>query len=185
MLEFIINMISKYHNHDMSDSIRICEEFNALKRDLQYSQDRLKKMYTYPGNINEAELHRVANQFGYNSKYIKDKNNPKNRYLAPVCSCCELPINTQSIDLDYPTTPCEDDIKAGKPKYRLDACTSLFFNFIKIAILYLILRFFITDGYNLITNIFAQNCKNPKNYSECKNNIASKFSSYNKNTVAD
>jgi hypothetical protein len=36
-------------------------------------QERIKKMYQYPGNLNEAQLHNLANKFGYNSKYIKGK----------------------------------------------------------------------------------------------------------------
>jgi hypothetical protein len=56
-------------------------------------------MYQYPGNLNEASLHKLANQFGYNSKFLTDGKK------APLCPCCELPVNTVSIDLDYATTP--------------------------------------------------------------------------------
>jgi len=61
----------------------------------------------------------------------------------------------------------------------------MFFTFIKMTIVYLGLRFFLTDGYNLITNIFADNCKDPKNISECSNNFAAKFSNFNKSTNQD
>lgn len=54
-----------------------------------------------------------------------------------------------------------------------------------ILFIYLGFRFLITDGYNLITNIFAQNCNDPKNISECSNNFAAKFSDFNKNTNSD
>jgi hypothetical protein len=73
----------------------------------------------------------------------------------------------------------------GERKYKLNAGTSLLFTFIKMAIIYLALRFVITDGYNLITNILAENCKNPKNVEDCRNNVAAKFSNYNKNTDSD
>lgn len=54
-----------------------------------------------------------------------------------------------------------------------------------MTIVYLGLRFFITDGYNLITNIFAENCKDPKNIAECNTNFAAKFSNFNKSTSSD
>ena len=45
----------------------------SLVRENAYDEKRIEKMYQYPANLNEAQLHNFANKFGYNSKYIKGK----------------------------------------------------------------------------------------------------------------
>jgi hypothetical protein len=62
-------------------------------------------MYQYPANKKEALLHKLANKFGYNSKFLSDGKK------APLCPCCELPVNTVSIGLDYATTFSYADVK--------------------------------------------------------------------------
>ena len=45
----------------------------SLVRENAYDEKRIEKMYQYPANLNEAQLHNFANKFGYNSKYITGK----------------------------------------------------------------------------------------------------------------
>ena len=113
--------------------------------DDKYFKKRMKSIYHYPASYKKALMHQNAYSFGYNS--AKDD--------AMLCACCELPISTIPIPLCYGTTPTKDKIQAGKPKFMLDAGSTMFFNFIKITIAYLLLRFLIVDIYNIITNIIA------------------------------
>lgn len=108
-------------------------------------------MYQYPAKLSNALMHKKANEFGYNSKTINGKP-------APLCPCCELPINTVRIDLQYGTIPSKDNIKAGSKIFLLNPGTAMFFTFIKMAIAYLLLKFILTDCYNLVTNTLATSC---------------------------
>lgn len=86
------------------DSLQFCFE-DYQERD--YDRARIKQMYSYPCNYEAAEMHRDATQFGYRSKYIKEGE------PAPLCPCCETPINTVQVGLCYGTTPSKDIVKVG------------------------------------------------------------------------
>lgn len=58
----------------------------------------------------------------------------------------------------------------------------MFFTFIKMAICYLLLRFLISDAYNLATSVMAHYCYDYP--SECTD-FSSRLSSYNKKTPED
>jgi hypothetical protein len=112
-------------------------------------------MYEYPANRKEALMHRKANEFGYNSKTVG------NDQATPLCPCCELPINTVRIKLKYGTTPSKKYVKAGGNIFLLNSGSAMFFTFIKMTIVYLLLRFVLSDCYNLISNTTANTCSSP------------------------
>lgn len=149
---------------------------HEVLEDCKYDRHRIEKMYDFPANYKQALIHKKANEFGYNAKYI-DKNK-----LSPLCSCCELPINTVRIKMKYGTTPSSDKVKAGTDVFLLNSGSSMFFTFIKMSICYLLLRFLISDAYNLITSLMATYCKdNPHDCSDFSSNL----SAYNKKTTSD
>lgn len=84
--------------------------------------------------------------------------------------------------MKYGTTPSPEHIKPGSDIFLLNAGSAMFFTFIKMTVTYLVLRFLLSDCYNLITNMLSTNCDIGDNVLLCKNNIFSKFSSYNKRT---
>jgi hypothetical protein len=61
--------------------------------------------------------------------------------------------------MKYGTTPSPDHIKAGKDIFLLNAGSAMFFTFIKMTVIYLVLRFLLSDCYNLITNLLSTNCE--------------------------
>jgi hypothetical protein len=69
-----------------------------------------------------------------------------------------LPINTVRIKIKYGTTPSKDHIKAGADIFLLNAGSAMFFTFIKMTVIYLLMRFLLSDCYNLITNTVSTNC---------------------------
>jgi hypothetical protein len=85
----------------------------------------------------------------------------------------------------YDTTPRREDIKAGGEMFLLNPGSAMFFTFIKIVIVYLLLRFLLSDCYNLITNSVSTNCDQPNNIQSCRSNVVAKYSSYNKGTSSD
>ena len=81
--------------------IRMAKE-QVLDNDMmQYDDLRLKRMYHYPADYEEASLHYEANKFGYNRKKKTDKDSRP----PPLCPCCEVPINVKEIRLCESTQP--------------------------------------------------------------------------------
>jgi hypothetical protein len=129
----------------------------------------MAQSYAFPATIARAEIHEIANIFGFNS-LVNSDGSP-----AAICSCCKLPINTQELRLDYDTTP---DITKERleEEYYLSSGIAMFFTFIKMAICYLLLRLVLTDAFNLISSMAGDYCrKNP-----CDSLLTSEISSYNK-----
>lgn len=62
----------------------------------------------------------------------------------------------------------------------LNSGASMFFTFIKMTIVYLLLRFIITDGFNLVTNFLATYCNDSTH--ECEDNSFARASIFNKVT---
>jgi hypothetical protein len=87
----------------------------------------------------------------------------KDGRVAPLCPCCELAINTVRIKMKYGTTPSKDDVKAGSNIFLLNAGSAMFFTFIKMTIAYLLMRFLLSDCYNLITNTVSTTCDQGSN----------------------
>ena len=138
----------------------------------------MERMYQYPAKLANALMHKKANEFGYNSKNINGKP-------APLCPCCELPINTVRIKLKYGTTPSKEQVKAGSNIFLLNPGSTMFFTFIKMTIAYLLLRFILSDCYNLISNTSATSCNQQGTRDTCSKNAMAKFSTFNKQTVED
>lgn len=132
-------------------------------------------MYQFPASIKEAEVHRRATRFGYNSTKMKDSSS------VPICPCCENPVNTIPIPLCYGTSP--GPIVAGETKFLLNSGTAMYFIFIKMCILYLLMRFIIADGFNLWTSYMGHFCK--LNSKQCTGDYNSYLSGYNKHTQQD
>lgn len=65
----------------------------------------MAQSYAFPATISQAEIHEIANLYGYNS-LVNSDGSP-----VTICSCCKFPVNTQEIPLNYETTP---DIRQGK-----------------------------------------------------------------------
>ena len=76
---------------------------------------------------------------------------------TPICPCCENYINTVSIPLDYPTLP-DLNPEPGTEVYLLPTAISLYFNFIKMLMAFLTMRFLIVDLYNLATTFSERLC---------------------------
>jgi hypothetical protein len=105
--------------------------------------------------------------------------------LAKICPCCELPINTVPLPMNYETTPefnifsQEDDVDAVNKTFWLTSGVSLYFTFVKMLILYLSFRFLLTDSFNLISSISSgEYCGTYANL--CNGYFTSLASSYNK-----
>lgn len=111
-------------------------------------------MYQYPANYKEALMYRNATSYGYNSQ----AEGPK------ICRYSQLPINTVPIPLCYDTTPRKSKIKEGKPKFMMDAGSTMFFTFIKIVVAYLLLRILVVDLFNIVTNIISYRFLTPDQY---------------------
>lgn len=58
----------------------------------------MNQTYKFPATIQQAQIHEIANIYGYNL-LIEADGSP-----ASVCPCCKLPINTMELPIDYPTT---------------------------------------------------------------------------------
>lgn len=82
--------------------------------------------------------------------------------------------------MNYGTTPSPDNFKPGNEIFKLNAGSAMFFTFIKMTIVYLIVRFLLSDCYNLITNTVSSNCSQAENIPRCHRNVVAKYSSYNK-----
>ncbi len=87
--------------------------------------------------------------------------------------------------MNYGTTPSINNVKDGKNVFLLNAGSAMFFSFIKMVVVYLLMRFLLSDCYNLVTNILSTNCDMPENIQICKDNIVARYSSYNKGTLND
>ena len=131
-------------------------------------------------------MHLRAVKFGYNSDKIPVEENlgpsgintadsQEPAYERPkVCPCCSQRINTKSIDICYPSTNPED----ATDTFLLTSSSALFFSFIKMAILYSIILFFVCGLFNLLTSLDGDYCiKNPK---VCRDSIFKSISTYNK-----
>lgn len=116
-------------------------------------------------------MHRNACEFGYNSQ--KEDN-------VKTCACCELAINTVMVPLCYGTTPSKDKIQIGKPKFMLDAGSTMFFTFIKLIIVYLLVRLLIVDSFNIITNLISYASLDQNSREAFKINLFAQFSIYSK-----
>lgn len=74
-------------------------------------------------------------------------------------------------------------IEAGQEKYKLNSDVTLFFFFIKMSIFYLLLRFLVTDSYNIYSSMHGHYCTNFPTM--CANLFNSYLSGYNKHTDED
>ena len=114
----------------------------------------------------------------------------KNGDNVPICPCCENYINTVDIPLSYPTPPNRTPTQSDEA-FLLPADVSLYFTFIKMVIIFLLLRFLVVEFYNLSTSLNGQYCQNylsnPKNPTDkiCYSYLMSILSGFNKHTSAD
>ena len=130
----------------------------------------MNQTYAFPATIQQAQIHEIANVYGYNS-LVEGDGTP-----VSVCACCKLPINTMELPIDYPTT-LELNTVWVSGEYKVSSGISLFFTFIKMAICYLILRFILTDSFNLISSgVAGTYCRRLG----CGSKFTSEMSSYNK-----
>jgi hypothetical protein len=116
---------------------------------IEFNKERMNQSYAFPSTLQQAEIHEIANTFGYNS-LVNEDGSP-----SSICPCCKLPINTQALPMNYETTP---DVRLDSiegEEFKLSAGISMFFTFIKMAICYLILRLVLTDAFNLISSAAA------------------------------
>ena len=140
----------------------------------------------YPASFRKAQFHLRGAKFGYNADKIGaeeglgpsgfntiDTNSQV--YEKPkVCPCCNQRINTKNIKLCYSTTNPE----SAQHPFLLTASSSLFFSFIKMAIVYSVIMFMICGIFNLLTSIDGTYCiRNPK---ICTKSVFELISTYNK-----
>lgn len=72
---------------------------NLAKELIDFNRERMAKAYAFPATVQQAEIHEIANVYGFNS-LVNGDGSP-----ASICPCCNLPINTQELPLNYETTP--------------------------------------------------------------------------------
>lgn len=101
---------------------------------------KLNLIEKFPASVLMAQYHRQANKFG-----------KANAQQTEVCPCCEERVN----NAPYPF--CLNSTHEDLP-----ASVALYFLFLKMVIIYLVLRLLIADGYNLFTNWFGHDCGDPK-----------------------
>lgn len=105
----------------------------------------------YPANVGGAQIHRQANKYGYHPKI---RGEP-----TKVCACCEEPFQNEEIPICYSTTSFNEEQKLGYEEFKLQPGIALFFQFIKLAIFYIIFRILLCDTYNIVTNILGSFCQ--------------------------
>lgn len=99
---------------------------------------KLMLIERFPGSIEMANYHKQANRFGLAS----------NRQVE-ICPCCDERIDNTPYPICMSTS--HPDLPAG---------IALYFQFVKMVISYLIFRFVLADGYNLLTNFRGNDCGN-------------------------
>lgn len=138
---------------------------------IEYNQQRLDKIYSFPATTEQALIHEMASSYGHNT-LLNEDGSP-----VAVCPCCEMPINTLPLPLAYPTTPGLHD--HPREEYKLSAGMSLFFSFIKMAVVYLCMRFLVTDAFNLLSSAAGGSyCESYPDF--CGSGVIGEMSAYNK-----
>lgn len=99
-------------------------------------------MYQFPADYKEARVHQMASKFGYSTGKLK------NNEEVPVCPCCESQTSNMELPLCYSTIPGKPEV--GHDVFLVNTDVSMYFTFIKMAIIYLILRFIVFDLYNIL-----------------------------------
>lgn len=99
---------------------------------------KLMLIERFPGSVEMANYHKQANRFGLASNQ-----------RIEVCPCCDERIDNRPYPFCMPTDHPD-----------LPADVALYFQFVRMTIIYLIFRFVLADGYNLITNLRGRDCGN-------------------------
>jgi hypothetical protein len=146
-----------------------------------YKKEKMNRIYAFPADPLAAEVHKQAIKFGYNSPLMKDGT------VAPICPCCENLVNTVPLPLCADTSPISfcggADVGAGQSVFALSPGASLYFTFVKMCVYFLLLRFLVSDLYNLWTSGQGHYCeRNPR---QCSGDFYSFLSGYNKHTEQD
>jgi hypothetical protein len=83
--DYIPQLISK-------DSKRNSEEIGK-----RATLHQLQRIYAFPANLKEAQVHAIASEFGYKCARLKSGE------LVPECPCCEKTVCTVQIPICYQT----------------------------------------------------------------------------------
>lgn len=116
----------------------------------KFNKEKLDRIYDYPANYKEAQIHKIATKYGYKSKTLMDGEE------VPICPCCENKPSTLDIPICYSTHP--EPPADGNPVFLLKTGVAMYFNFIKMAIIYLVFRFLIVDIFAIIKSIDGHYC---------------------------
>ncbi len=65
--------MSKYKSGGLS-FLKTASSYSTDRVGIQhrYNEEKMAKMYAYPANVAQAQQHRYANKFGYNSKFQRN-----------------------------------------------------------------------------------------------------------------
>jgi hypothetical protein len=114
--------------------------------------EKLSRLYRFPANYKEAQVHAHASKFGKSHQKLKDGT------LVPVCPCCENLTSTKLIPLCYHTTPSPP--QPGEEIFMIATDVSLYFLFVKMCIFYLLLKMLVFDAYTAFMSSQGQYCAN-------------------------
>ena len=97
-------------------------------------------------------MHKRASKYGYSNKKLKHGDD------VPICPHCENYPSTIDLNLCYHTHPHPP--VEGSNVFLLQTGVSMYFNFVKIVIIYLIMRLVIVDAYNILVSANGHFCRN-------------------------
>jgi hypothetical protein len=118
---------------------------------------QLNRTYAVPASFKEANIHRLANSYGYVNSKIRNHERGDSVEMVPECPCCENLVSRVEIPLCYSTHP--QDPQVDHQVFLLSSNTAMYFSFVKMAIVYLVIRVLVFDAYNLYSSINGQYCQ--------------------------
>jgi hypothetical protein len=75
---------------------------------------------------------------------------------VPVCPCCQNLTSTMEINICYSTSPNKPEV--GQPVFLVATDTSLYFYFVKMVIVYLLLKLLVVDAFVFYAGSQGQFC---------------------------
>lgn len=117
---------------------------NVLNRALyQKEKIRMKNMHQFPAVSEDALKHQKANMFGYRSTPSETSN-------ERICSCCGQSVHLQIAPLcnSLESTMDRKEGDYGVP-YEITSEMTIFFQLIKMLIIYLLLRLILIQGFQI------------------------------------
>jgi len=142
---------------------------NLVQGIIDESKERLNRMYKYPADYKEAKVHEMATRFGYSYNKLKDGE------TVPVCPCCQNLTSTMEINICYSTSPNKPEV--GQPVFLVATDTSLYFYFVKMVVIFLLMKLLVVDAFVLYASTQGQFCH--QNFLKTGSSCTYTYSGYN------